>query len=775
MRIKAKITLGAAVLSIIPVLIASLAIGWLAIDSSHVALEETARDRLTALRDTKKEQIADYFQTIEDQILNLSVSNEVVEATEGFIESLSTLRGDYTNADVTKLREELASYYRSDFANTFKTRNSGDSVEVDTLLRGLDADAVVLQHQFIKANNYPLGEKDKLIDPQNGTKYGEMHRHFHPYFRDFQQRFGYYDIFIADAESGRIIYSVFKELDFATSLKTGAYANSGIGKVFQEASRASTSEAVAMSDFAPYLPSYQDNASFIATPIYRGNKKIAVLIFQMPIDRINAVMTMNGHWKDVGLGDSGETYLVGPDKLMRSVSRFLLEDKEGYFNALAAANTEQRTIDLIRVKDTSIGLQAIDTEGTRSALSGTSGFSIFPDYRGVEVLSSYAPIELGGKNWAIMAEIDKAEAFSAADSLASQLMMMAAGVSVVLIVLAVSGGFWFANSLSSPIQYLAETITEVENSSDLTHQVDMKRNDELGMAANAFNSMVAKFRDSLNRVSDMTHQLAATAEETSVITEQTNEAVQQQLNETTHVATAMTEMGSTVQEVAASANNTAHAVSKANDQAAEGQRTMQDTIAQIQRLASEVESAAEVIRQLEKHSEEIGSVLDVISNIAEQTNLLALNAAIEAARAGEQGRGFAVVADEVRNLASKTQVSTEEINQMIQKLQNGSGQAVSAMNQSQTVAGSAAEQAVKTGEALSVIAEAVTHINDMSTQIASAAEEQSAVVAEINQNIVQISDSTEQTATGANQTAEASGDLARLASDLQGLVGQFKV
>ncbi|MEL0584258.1 MAG: methyl-accepting chemotaxis protein [Candidatus Thiodiazotropha sp. (ex. Lucinoma kazani)] len=237
----------------------------------------------------------------------------------------------------------------------------------------------------------------------------------------------------------------------------------------------------------------------------------------------------------------------------------------------------------------------------------------------------------------------------------------------------------------------------------------------------------------------------------------------------------MTEMSATVREVASSVSETSHAAAGVNDQASTGLQVMQDTQTQIHQLAGEIEMAADTIQQLEQYTLDIGSVLDVIKGIAEQTNLLALNAAIEAARAGEQGRGFAVVADEVRNLASKTQASTEEINQMIEKLQNGSRQAVSAMSLSKEKAGSATTQASKTGDALSTIVESIGQINDMSSQIAGAAEEQSAVAEEINKSVVQINSMTEQTSAGSKQTSIAGGNMSRLASDLQGLVDKFKV
>jgi methyl-accepting chemotaxis protein len=217
------------------------------------------------------------------------------------------------------------------------------------------------------------------------------------------------------------------------------------------------------------------------------------------------------------------------------------------------------------------------------------------------------------------------------------------------------------------------------------------------------------------------------------------------------------------------------ATNKADDEAVQGRGVVESTMKSIEGLSAEINSAASVIGELEKESENIGSVLDVIKGIAEQTNLLALNAAIEAARAGEQGRGFAVVADEVRNLASKTQQSTQEIETMIDRLQSGTGSAVQVMMDSQSRAEDSVNQAANAGISLEAITNAVSQIKDMNTHIAVAAEEQSSVAEEINRNIVNINDISIRTADGAGQTSVASAELARLAANLQSLVGQFKV
>jgi methyl-accepting chemotaxis protein len=310
---------------------------------------------------------------------------------------------------------------------------------------------------------------------------------------------------------------------------------------------------------------------------------------------------------------------------------------------------------------------------------------------------------------------------------------------------------------------------------NLNARVDYRNKDELGRIANAFNRMANKFHGVINEIKDSVSQLAAAAEETSTVTTQTRGGINQQLTETSQVATAINEMSATVQEVARNAVEAATAAREADIKFDEGKKVIDRVINSIGELASEVDKAANVIQQLEKESLNIGSVLDVIKSIAEQTNLLALNAAIEAARAGEQGRGFAVVADEVRTLAGRTQASTAEIEEMIGKLQLGTNNAVKVMTAGKEISQVGVEQAASAGEALQTINAAVERITNMNTQIASAAEEQSTVTDEINHSIVSINSVAEQSAVGAQQTAEASDSLAKLAEQLKGMINQFKV
>jgi len=774
--LKSKITFVAVLLCAVPVIISGILSNSIASQKSKSALKEASEQRLMILRDVKRQQIEDYFDTVTNQLLNLAASDPVSDAVVEFSQATKTYAFETDQLNRSSITKQVKQFYVDEFTPRYLEKNTGGAIMADQLLNKLSLNAAALQNTFIANNPAPLGEKDSLVAPTDDSQYSFYHAKYHSYLRDFLQRFGFHDIFLVDSNSGMVVYSVYKEIDYATSLKDGPYADSSIGRAFEAANNASDKNFTYIADYAPYTPSYGDPASFIATPIYDKGVKKGVLIFQMPIDIINHIMTYDGKWTEAGLGHSGETFLVGPDMRARSEIRFLVEDKASYISSLIESNHLSTVlIDQIDKKDTAIGLLPIETEGSKAAMAGNTGFGVFPDYRDVNVLSAYTPLNIPGLNWALLAEIDYDEAYAPAYAISQALwyygLLILAGVIFLAILVAIK----FADMLAKPILEITAFISLVTAKLDLTRRLKMNRGDEISDAADTFNNLLHTFQEGLLEVTAASNQIATASEQTSVITTQTSQSIQTQREETKQVANAMAEMVNTVNEVAKNTSLTTKASDEATAHVSRGSESMENTIDLIHELATIIDDTSGSITQLEHRSVDISSVVDVISSIAEQTNLLALNAAIEAARAGEHGRGFAVVADEVRTLASRTQQSTGEITRMIELLQKGSKDAVSSMNKSQNQVKSAVKQADSTGKQLTIIAEVIKRINDMSTQIATATVQQSAVSEQVNQNVTHISDMTEQAAVGASQTSVASHDLARLAAELNTLVQRFKM
>ncbi|MET3999991.1 methyl-accepting chemotaxis protein [Marinobacterium sp. MBR-109] len=347
-------------------------------------------------------------------------------------------------------------------------------------------------------------------------------------------------------------------------------------------------------------------------------------------------------------------------------------------------------------------------------------------------------------------------------------------LSAAIVVLLALLGLLIYRSIRQPLEHLQDVMDNVATNSDLRLRAEIEGDNELSHIASSFNKMLAQMQSLVGHISGATTQLAAAAEEMSSISSHSSQTINSQRAEVEQVAAAMNEMVSTVQEVAGSAERADQEARATHDEADSGNRVVVDASRATSDLVDQVRKVAAQIAVVEQDSESIGSVVDVIRGIAEQTNLLALNAAIEAARAGDQGRGFAVVADEVRSLAQRTQESTEEIQQVIGRLQVGTRDAVTAMKVSQERAELTGEQAEKAGDALRRISEAVKRITDLNAQIASASEEQSSVAEEINRSLVTINDNAQESAAGATQTESASHELSRLAAELQSMTAKFR-
>ncbi|MGB6150519.1 MAG: adenylate/guanylate cyclase domain-containing protein [Pricia sp.] len=443
-----------------------------------VITDETI-SQLNLIRSSKEDQITSLLTDSGNFVEVMAQNQTIIDAAKEFSTAFSKLAND-------SLPKECSLALNRHYEVFMDRLSENMEIKKDVMLYLPNSvEGCYLQYEYIVNNPNPLGNKNLLTDPNDGSEYSKVHKKYHDYFELFIEKYGFYDVFLVDLNSGDVVYSAEKETDFATNLYAGPYRGSNLATLARSLRTNSDISAATFQDFQTYRPSYGAPAAFVGVPITEDGRPIAGLVFQMSIDEINRIMTNDGDWEQDGLGKTGETFLLGEDGYMRSISRFFLEDSLAYGKSLIHTGESQKTIDKINRYGSTTLLQQIDADYIDSALNGESGTVTEIGYRGEKVLSSYEPLRFEGFNWIVVAEKDYDEFMIPVDRFNKRMLIQ----TVILILLITLLALWMSRRFVRPINKLSEAAGKII-SGDSEHRVDIKSKDEFGELGQSFNTMV---------------------------------------------------------------------------------------------------------------------------------------------------------------------------------------------------------------------------------------------------------------------------------------------
>lgn len=449
------------------------------------ALEKVIFDQLTSARETKANQVEAYFRTVRSEMRLLAASKMVVDAMKGFRDTVDELDRREVPEET---RQKVLGWYNDEYMPMVR-RVLNKDVPVDDFLP-VGAAPYFLQKSYIVDNPHPAARRKLMDDAGDGSAYSKVHAAYHPLMRTAAETLGFFDFLMVDPRTGRIIYSVDKEGDFATSLLAGPYRNSNIASAAARCAQSPDPSATCLDDFAPYLPADGTPAAFIAAPVIDQGAVIGVLVAELSINELDDIVTGGRRWRHEGFGATGEAYLVGPDFLVRSNGRNFFERRDVYFSELKAGGASDEDIANIRRYGTPILHQHADTAATRAAIGGVEGVGEIIGYRGIPTLASWGPVKIGGVNWALVVKIDSAEAFAPIYRLERALMMVGVVAFVVLLITAA----WLSRSLLGPLRDLTAGVRRFA-AGDYGAHVPVRSRDEIGQLCLAFNGMVDELHE----------------------------------------------------------------------------------------------------------------------------------------------------------------------------------------------------------------------------------------------------------------------------------------
>ncbi len=778
--IRSRVLWGTTLLALVPLFAVAALIAYLAYRDARDALTDRATGQLASIRAVKTDEIKAYVDGLRNTVRVLA-ANPLVRSAYTDLRNAFREGGRIEPSEAAAIKSAVVRYYTEDFVRQYKTRNPGSSVEMEALVDLLPDHAIGLQYRYIASNPAPLGRKQEFDGSTLNGAYHAAHARVHDYMREVVKQYGFYDLFLVDAVTGEIVYSYFKELDFATSLIDGPYAGTALADAFNAALASGDPDRVVLVDFRRYLPSYDDDAAFFAIPLVEGGTTIGIVAAQMPLDRIQAITGFRGNWVEAGLGVSGQAFLFSENGTLRTASRGIIERTDEYLTRLAGLDYEESAIAAVRARRSDVGVVRID----RSAYPGEGDFvGLTRDIFGDPVLAATAPVDVGDVTWTLVTEISTKEAFAPVNTFLRRLLIGAGIAALLLGLIAVLTSRRLARGINTPIERLAGTVSAL-NAGNMDARVKLDTGDELGQLAGALDRLLdervatlanaARENEQLNEsvitIMQSVSQLAqndltvkvpvtpdvtgAVADAVNLLVRETTNALRNVLGVANHVAQGAIALRNRTTSVYETAKNTEREVTaaaaeltaaaealqniareaeaareKAEDAlwaSTQGMRIVSETVEGVTNSRDQIRETEKRVKRLAERSNEITSVVNIINQVAERTAVLALNAGMQAAAAGEAGRGFAIVADEVKRLADSARNATAQISTLVTGIQADAADTMRSMNSTLSLFVDITRLAERAGEEVQSSMSATDSLATAVRAIAASSSEQGAV------------------------------------------------
>ena len=574
-------------------------------------------------------------------------------------------------------------------------------------------------------------------------------------FRSFAAELEYGDMMLVDDKSGDVLYSVLKESDYRSNLLSGIAKNTVVAKVFQSVKESNDKNFITMTDYQFYEPSNNKPIACIAAPIYNKDEKIGAIIFKMPSTKIDLITSNGGKWEDLKLGSSGDVVIIGSDYKMRNTNRFW------------SLETDSKILEA----KSGILLKEGKTDGTMSLMQGITSTEQYTDYRGIPTIATFTPLEINDLKWGIIVKEDQAEAFKASNSL-KEFIVIIVVISMVLIVIVT---LILASNISRPLKKLANVALEISEG-DLTIEIPVeKRSDEIGTLSNAINVMVKNLREQTKELVNVVNVLASSVSEITVTLSQVSSGA-------TETSSAVSETTSTVEEVKQTvylSNEKTKKVSTSSKESLEvakiGQNATEESIEGMKDINTQMQAIAESILALSEQSQNISELIESVDNISEQSNLLAVNAAIEAAKAGEFGKGFSIVAQEIRNLSEQSKYATKQVRNILKDIQKATNTAVMTTEKGIKLVEKGVDDVSKAGEAIENLMENVNIAAQSVLQIETSSQQQLIGMDQVALAMEGINEASFQNVESMRQLEDATSNLQEMGQNLKKIIERYKV